>query len=97
MFIYNFLKQFQVSPFFSKHFFNSSNFLDFSLSNYSMKVALLCSILVMIINIFSFFYEVSLWIQTNVSNGVELAVAAIQTSVGVTKIVNVFSILIFIG
>ncbi len=94
MFIYNFLKQFQISPFFSKHFFNNSNFLDFSLSNYSVTVALLCFIFVMIINVFSFFDEVNSWIQ---AIGLELAVAAIQTSVGVTKIVNVFSILIFIN
>ena len=97
MFIYNPLEQFQVSPLFTLFIYNNSNFLDFSLSNYSVTVALLCFFFVMIINVFSFFYEVNLLIQTNVSNGVELAVAAIQTSVGVTKIVNMFSILIFVS
>jgi len=95
MFIYNFLKQVQVSPLFTLFISNKSNFLDFSLSNYSVTVALLCFILVMIINIFSFFYEVTLWIQTIVLNcinvtfvlSLELAVAAIQASVDVTKIV----------
>ena len=93
----NLLERFQISRFFSKTLYNNSNFLDFSLSNYSVTVALLCFFFVTIINVFSFSYEVNSWVQINILNGLELAVAAIQTSVGVTKIVNVFSILIFIG
>ncbi len=73
--MYTILKQFQLSLLFTLFIYNNSNFLDFSLSNYSVTVALLCFILVMIINVFSFFYEVSLWIQ---AIGLELAVAAIQ-------------------
>jgi len=42
MFIYNPLEQFQVSPLFTLFIYNNSNFLDFSLSNYSVTVALLC-------------------------------------------------------
>jgi hypothetical protein len=78
MLIFNFLEEFQISPLFPLFIYNSRNFLDFSLSNYSVTVALLCFIFVMIINVFSFFYEVNLLIQTNVSNGLDLAVAAIQ-------------------
>jgi len=76
--MYTILKQFQLSLLFTLFIYNNSNFLDFSLSNYSVTVALLCFIFVMIINVFSFFDEVNLLIQTIVLNGLKLAVAAIQ-------------------
>jgi len=86
MFIYNPLEQFQVSPLFTLFIYNNSNFLDFFLSNYSVTVTLLCFFFVMIINVFSFFNEVNLLIQTNISSGLELVVAAIQAVVGFNRI-----------
>jgi hypothetical protein len=78
MLIFNFLEEFQISPFFSKLFSNSRNFLDFSLSNYIVTVALLCFIFVMIINVFSFFYEVNLLIQTIFLKNLGLVIATIR-------------------
>jgi ATP synthase subunit 6 len=82
MFIYNPLEQFQVSPLFTLFIYNNSNFLDFSLSNYSVTVALLCFFFVMIINVFSFFYEVNLLIQTIVLNFINVSLQMIKDHIG---------------
>jgi hypothetical protein len=58
-----------------------NNFFGFSLSNYSVTVALLCFFFVMIINAFSFIYETG---QIYSSLSLELAVAAIQAYVFIT-------------
>jgi hypothetical protein len=78
MLIFNFLEEFQISSLFPLFISNNSNFLDFSLSNYSVTVALLCFFFVMIINVFSFSCEVNLLVQTIVLINLGLAVAAIQ-------------------
>lgn len=82
MFIANPLEQFAADSIFNLFFYSSGLFLDFTFTNYSLTALLLTFFLVLIINIFSFYYEIGFITQTILVSFINMSVQMIKDHIG---------------
>ena len=82
--ISNPLEQFQVNSIFNLFYFDGGFLFDFSISNYSITVFILVFFLIMIINVFGFFYQINLFGQTLLINFINISIQMIKDHIGNT-------------
>jgi ATP synthase subunit 6 len=82
MLIANPLEQFAADSFFNLFFYSSGLFLDFTFTNYSFTAFILIFFLVMIINVFSFYYEINFAAQTILIQFIGLGATMIKDQIG---------------
>jgi len=82
MLISNPLEQFQVDSIFKLFYFDGSFLIDLSYSNYSATVTILIFIILLITNIFGFFYQVNLLVEILLINFVNISIQMIKDHIG---------------
>ena len=83
MLIYNHLEQFTVNSLFSIYYYSSTNWLfDFSITNYSLTVALLIFFIITLINVFGINYQINSFFQNFIISLLNMSYQFIKDQIG---------------